>query len=61
LLTLIRAYDVADQCSYDLGSVCSTNSIVGPLAVALNDSRTDFINIHTARPGCLLCRVERAE
>ena len=26
---------------------------------AIGDERTAFVNIHTAKPGCLLCRVER--
>jgi hypothetical protein len=26
---------------------------------ALGDARCAFVNIHTARPGCLLSRVER--
>ena len=30
-----------------------------PLARALGDPRTAFVNVHTARPGCLLARVER--
>jgi hypothetical protein len=29
------------------------------IAGALADRRTDYVNIHTARPGCFLCRVER--
>jgi len=60
-LISIRAYDAADQCIYDLGSVCAANEIDRPLALALDDVRTAFINIHTARPGCLLCRVERLD
>ena len=28
---------------------------------ALTDRRTDYVNIHAARPGCFLCRVERPE
>jgi hypothetical protein len=58
-LVSLRAYDAADQCVYDLGQVCAGPDIDGPLERALNDSRTDFVNIHTARPGCLLTRVER--
>ena len=30
-----------------------------PLTRALDDPRTRFVNIHTARPGCLLAAVER--
>ena len=59
-LVSVRAYDNADQCIYDLGQVCSGEDVDGPLNRALSDSRTDFVNIHTARPGCLLSRVERS-
>lgn len=59
-LVSVRAYDNADQCLYDLGQVCSGEDVDGPLGRALDDPRTAFVNIHTARPGCLLARVERA-
>lgn len=58
-LVSVRAYDVADQCLYDLGQVCPGPEVDAPLARALDDSRTSFVNVHTARPGCLLARVER--
>jgi hypothetical protein len=58
-LVSVRAYDAADQCIYDLGEVCAGADVDGPLARALDDRRTAFVNIHTARPGCLLSRVER--
>ena len=59
-LVSVRAYDAADQCVYDVGQVCSGAEVDAPLARALGDARTAFVNIHTARPGCLLARVERA-
>jgi hypothetical protein len=58
-LVSIRAYDGNDQCVYDLGQVCSGEQVDAPLERALQDLRTDFVNIHTARPGCWLTRVER--
>ena len=58
-LVSIRAYDMADQCIYELGQVCGGGDAEKPLRRALADERTSFVNIHTARPGCLLCRVER--
>lgn len=58
-LVSVRAYDAADQCVYDLGQVCAGAEVDGPLARALDDPRTAFVNIHTARPGCLLALVER--
>ena len=61
VLVSVRAYDDADQCLYDLGQVCAGENAAAPLARALEDPRTDFVNIHTARPGCLLVRVERRE
>ena len=59
-LVSVRAYDAADQCLYDLGHAGEGDGIDAPLAHALADSRTAFVNIHTAKPGCLLCRVEAA-
>lgn len=58
-LVSVRAYDAEDQCVYDLGQVCEGMEVDRPLRRALDDPRTAFINIHTARPGCLLSRVER--
>ncbi len=60
VLVSIRAYDGADQCLYNLGQVCPGADVNVPLARALDDARTAFVNVHTARPGCLLSRVERA-
>lgn len=59
-LVSVRAYDAADQVIYDLGHVCAGAEIDAPLSRALDDPRTAFVNVHTARPGCLLSRVERS-
>lgn len=58
-LVSIRSYDAEELCLYDLGEVCAGEAVATPLHRALADPRTRFINLHTARPGCLLCRVER--
>ena len=58
-LVSVRSYDQSDQCIYDLGTVCWGEEVDEPLRRALDDGRTAFVNIHTARPGCLLARVER--
>ena len=58
-LVSVRAYDASEQCLYDLGEVCDGANVGMPLDRARGDARTAFINIHTARPGCLLTRVER--
>jgi Protein of unknown function (DUF1203) len=42
-----------------LGQVCPGGDVDAPLERALGDARCAFVNIHTARPGCLLSRVER--
>lgn len=55
----VRAYDAAHQCLYDLGHVSPGSEIDAHLARALADPRTAFVNIHTARPGCMLTLVER--
>lgn len=59
-LVSVRSYDAAEMCLYDLGHVGAGHEVAAPLARALADERARFVNIHTARPGCLLCRVERA-
>ena len=58
-LVSVRAYDAEDQCLYDLGHVCNGQTVAAPLDRAISDPRTAFVNVHTARPGCLLARVER--
>lgn len=57
-LVSVRAYDAEDLCLYDLGHAGDGDDIDAPLMRALADPRTAFVNIHTAKPGCLLCRVE---
>lgn len=59
VLVSVRAYDSADQCIYDLGQVCGGGDVQAPLVRALEDPRAAFVNIHTARPGCLLSQVQR--
>jgi Protein of unknown function (DUF1203) len=54
-----RSYDLQDMCLYDLGHVSEGTEIDEPLQWALNDPRTAYVNIHTAKPGCFFCRVER--
>ena len=59
-LISVRAYDNAGMCLYDLGDVAEGEPAVARLLQrALADARTDFVNVHTAKPGCLLCQVER--
>jgi len=58
-LVSVRAYDADDMCLYELGQVSDGADVDAPLRRALDDSRTAFVNIHTAKPGCMLCRVER--
>jgi hypothetical protein len=54
----VRSYDAAEMCLYDLGQVCAGAEVAAPLARALADPRTRFVNIHTARPGCWLAGAE---
>ena len=61
-LIAVRAYDRAGMCLYELGDVGEgVDAVTGLLHRALGDDRTDFVNVHTARPGCLLCQVERTD
>jgi hypothetical protein len=55
----VRSYDAAEMCLYDLGAVREGHEVAPALAQALSDPRTHYVNIHTARPGCLLTAVER--
>ena len=59
-LVSVRSYDAEEMCLYDLGAVGEGREVAPLLARALEDPRTRFVNIHTARPGCLLTAVERA-
>jgi len=55
----VRSYDAEEMCLYDLGAISEGAQVAPILERALADPRARFINIHTARPGCLLCRVEK--
>ena len=59
-LVSVRAYDSRDFCLYELGDVSDGREVEPLIERALADPRADYLNIHTARPGCFLCRVERA-
>jgi hypothetical protein len=54
----VRAYDAGDQMIYDLSDVASGEDIDALIERCLGDARTRYANIHTARFGCFLCRVE---
>jgi hypothetical protein len=47
----VRAYDTDDLCIYALGDVCDGTDVERPVERALLGRRTDYFNIHTARPG----------
>lgn len=54
-----RPYDRDDMMLYDLNDTV-TGDRLGPLLErCLADERTAYVNVHTGRPGCFLCRVER--
>jgi hypothetical protein len=57
-LVSLRSYDAAGLCLYDLGVVVTGDAAEAPLARALADPRVAHVNIHTARPGCLLTIVQ---
>jgi hypothetical protein len=58
-LVSLRSYDEAGMCLYDLGVVLPGDAAGPALARALADPRAAHVNIHTARPGCLLTIVEK--
>lgn len=55
----LRHYDADGMCLYDLGVVLPGAEALAPMRKRLGDPRVAFVNIHTARPGCWLTRVER--
>lgn len=59
MIVSLRHYDAEGMCLYDLGMVAAGDAVEAPLRERLADPRVAFINIHTARPGCWLCSVER--
>jgi hypothetical protein len=58
-LVSLRHCDVAGMCLYDLGVVVPGEAVEAALRERLTDARVAYVNIHTARPGCWLARVER--
>lgn len=54
----VRAYDADDQMVYDVSDVAVGNDVEPLVERCLADGRTRYANIHTARFGCFLCRVE---
>ena len=55
----VRSYDRDDVCIYDLAQAVEGLAVDPARERAVSDPRTKFLYVHTAKPGCLLCRVER--
>ena len=55
----LRHYDATGMCLYDLGVIVPGEEAEAALRARLDDPRVAYVNIHTARPGCWLARVER--
>ena len=55
----LRHYDTAGMCLYELGIVVPGEEAEAALCARLDDPRVAYVNIHTARPGCWLTRVEK--
>ena len=55
----LRHYDAAGMCLYDLGIVVPGEEAGAALRARIGDPRVAYVNIHTARPGCWLTRVEK--
>jgi hypothetical protein len=60
-LVNVRPYDEKDRMLYDLNDTVTGDRIETLLDRCFADERTRFANIHTGRPGCFLCRVERLD
>jgi hypothetical protein len=54
-----RPYDGEDRLLYDLNDTVTGDRLASLVQRCLEDSRTRYVNIHTGRPGCFLCHVER--
>jgi hypothetical protein len=59
-LVNVRPDDASDLMLYDLNDSVTGDRIAALLERCFANERTRFANIHTGRPGCFLCRVERA-
>lgn len=59
MLVSLRHYDAEGMCLYDLGVVAPGEAAEALLRPRLADARVAYVNIHTARPGCWLTRVEK--
>jgi hypothetical protein len=58
-LVSVRVYGTDDTIIYGLGDVVDGRKVDSLVKRCLGESRTAYINVHTARPGCLLCAIER--
>ena len=58
-LVNLRPYDGDDRMLYDLNDTTTGDRLAPLLARCLADERTRYVNVHTGRPGCFLCRMER--
>jgi hypothetical protein len=54
----LRHYDAEGMCLYDLGVLVPGKTALEALRARIGDPRVAYVNIHTARPGCWLARVE---
>jgi Protein of unknown function (DUF1203) len=59
-LLSVRPYDAGGMLLYDLNDVSPARAADALLRRCVADARTHDLNVHTARPGCFLFRVERA-
>jgi hypothetical protein len=57
-LVSARPYNGDNRMLYDLNDTVTGDRLEPLVQRCLADSRTAYINIHTGRPGCFLCRVE---
>jgi uncharacterized protein DUF1203 len=55
----IRAYDADHQMIYPLTDLAHGKEALALVERAFADSKTSYVNIHTAQFGCFLCRAER--
>jgi hypothetical protein len=59
-LVSVRPYDAEHRFLYALGDVAPGLTVDTLLSRSLDDRQTRYVNVHSARPGCFLFRVERA-
>ncbi|QCI63598.1 DUF1203 domain-containing protein [Phreatobacter stygius] len=58
-LVVLRSYDEDGMAIYDANELVEGKECDGTLQMLLGRKDVAHVNVHTARAGCMLCRIER--